>query len=218
MQLKGNKIPLFFLMGSLFFLSACVANLTNIKTVYQNDFEQGNLNGITVAGWVTENNFGIFPFKKITKFQNQQVLGVLNNSSVNFSFDNLTSHDVVRVEFDLYLHNKWTNDLWIMKMDDQYRLITGFSNDSTIQQAYPNWFNNGSPTSPAGNQAQEIYLPGICSLKNSTRGTSVYRIVHSLPHSSKSFTLSLSDAGGARNDTCTRSWSIDNIRIVTLEN
>ena len=57
-----------------------------------------------------------------------------------------------------------------------------------------------------------------CSKKNSTRGTSVYRIVHSLPHNKKTFALALSDAGGARNDTCTRSWSIDNIKIITLEN
>ena len=218
MQLKGNKLPLFFLLGSLSFLSACVANLTNTKTIYQNDFEQGTLNGITVAGWLTENSFGVFPYKKVTKFQNQKVLGVLNNSSVNLYFDSLPSHSIVRVEFDLYLHDNWQNNLWIMKMDDEYRLITGFSNDSTIQQAYPNWYNNGSPASPAGNQAQEIYLPGLCSKKNSTRGTSVYRIVHSLQHSKKTVKLDLSDAGGARNDTCSRSWSIDNIRIITLEN
>ena len=217
MQLKGNRLRLLYLFGALFLLNGCVKNLTNIKTVYENNFEDANPKGITTAGWLSDYSFDVFPFKKITNFHNQKVLGTFNNSSVNLTFDTLPSHTIIRVEFDLYLHDNWQNNLWIMKMDGEYRLITGFSNDSTIQQAYPNWFNNGS-TSPAGNQAQEIYLPGACSKKNSIRGTSVYRIVHSLPHNKKTFALALSDAGGARNDTCTRSWSIDNIKIITLEN
>ncbi len=217
MQLKENKIRLLCLFAALFLFNGCVKDLTNINTIYENNFEAGNPKGITTAGWLSETNFGLFPFKKIINFQNQKLLGTFNNSRLNLTFDSLPSHTIIRVEFDLYIHDQWQNNLWIMKMDGLYRLITGFSNDSTIQQAYPNWFNNG-PTSPAGNQAQEIYLPGVCSKKNSIRGTSVYRMVHSLPHTKKTFELELSDAGGAKNDTCTRSWSIDNIKIVTLEN
>ena len=213
MQLKGNRLRLLYLFGALFLLNGCVKNLTNIKTVYENNFEDANPKGITTAGWLSYYSFDVFPFKKITNFHNQKVLGTFNNSSVNLTFDTLPSHTIIRVEFDLYLHDNWQNNLWIMKMDGEYRLITGFSNDSTIQQAYPNWFNNGT-TIPAGNQSQEIYLPGACSKKNSIRGTSVYRIVHSLPHNKKTFALALSDAGVARNDTCNRSWSIDNIKII----
>jgi len=217
MQLKKNPVGLLYLFGAFFLLNGCVKDLTHIKTIYDNNFENGNLKGITTAGWLTDINYGVFPFNKITTFQNNKVLGTFNNSSASMSFDNLTSHTIVRVEFDLYLHDNWQNNLFVMTMDGEYRLISGFSNDSTVEQAYPNWFNQ-VPTSPAGNQAQEIYLPGFFSKQNNIRGSSHYKIVHSLPHTKSTFELVLSDAGGERNDTCSRSWSIDNIKIVTLEN
>ena len=40
MQLKGNRLRLFYLFGVLFLLNGCVKNLTNIKTVYENNFER----------------------------------------------------------------------------------------------------------------------------------------------------------------------------------
>jgi hypothetical protein len=199
-------------------LASCTKDLTNVEVVYQNDFNNGNLKGLGVAGWLASGQFDIIPYNKIFSYNNQTVLGRLNNSSVNMHFDTLPPHSVIRIEYDLYLHDTWTGgNLWVMQVDGEYRLITTFSNDSTIPQAYPNWFNSG-PTSPAGNQAQEIYLPGLCSRKNQKRGTSYYRIVHSVPHSIKTLSISLSDAGNPLNDTCLRSWSIDNLKIVALKN
>ncbi len=198
-------------------LASCTKDLTNVEIVYQNDFNNKDLKGLGVAGWLSNGGFGIIPYNKIFNYNNEMVLGRLNNSSINMHFDTLPPHSVIRVEYDLYLHDTWNNNLFVMQVDGDYRLITGFSNDSTIQQAYPNWFNNGS-TSPAGNQAQEIYLPGLCSRKNQKRGSSLYRIVHSVPHSAKTLSISLSDAGDPINDTCLRSWSIDNLKIVALKN
>jgi hypothetical protein len=185
--------------------------------VYENNFNDGSLNGIETSAWLPNGLFGTIPYNKITTYQNNNMLGLFNNSSVLLIFDHLSQHDNIKVEFDLYLHDNWQNNLWKMTFDGQDQLLTGFSNDSTVLQDYPNWFQTGK-ASPAGNQAQEIYLPGICSLKNSIRGTSRYKIITSIAHSTNSFTLQLSDAGGALNDTCNRSWAIDNLKIVSLKN
>jgi len=215
-HLKYNH--LFTLVGGiLILLTSCTKDLTDVTVVYENNFNNGDPKGIVTAGWLTNYSFGVFPFTKITNYKNLKMLGVFNNTRIELDVDKLPEHSVLKVEFDLYLHDAWRNDLWILSIDGNNRLLTGFSNDSNTPQAYPNWLNSG-PTFPAGNQAQEIYLPGVCSLKDDKRGTSKYKIVHSLQHSSKNAKISMSDAGGNKNDTCARSWAIDNIKIYALKN
>ncbi len=195
----------------------CTKNLTYNKVIYSNDFNDSTNGNLELIGWVngmtqklTEN--------RITEFNNNIVLGKLNNNLVLLDFKNLEYHQMVRVEFDLYLHNNWNGAIFVFQTDNQYQLITSFSNDSTVKQSYPNWFGNGSPQFPAGNQAQEIYLPGVCNLISTARGSSWYKIIRTIPHQSNSLSVSLSDAGGAVNDTCYRSWSIDNLKISLLHN
>ena len=209
---------LFTLIGGiLILLSSCTKDLTDVTVVYENNFNNGDPKGIVTAGWLSDFAFGVFPFNKITNYKNLKMLGVFNNTRIDLHVDKLPEHTIIKVEFDLYLHDNWKNDLWLMTFDGHHRLLTGFSNNSSIQQAYPNWLNSG-PTYPAGNQAQEIYLPGVCSLKDNKTGTSKYKIVHTMQHKLNAFDLSLSDAGGGKNDTCTRSWAIDNLKISALKN
>ena len=86
-------------------------------------------------------------------------------------------------------------------------------------QSYPNWLNNGMPLRPAGNEAAEVNLPGVCqSGTNSNLSTSMYKIVMTVPHSGNEVTIQYGDAGGAVNDTCNRSWSIDNLKVSVLRN
>ncbi len=209
---------LFTLIGGiLILLSSCTKDLTDVTVVYENNFNNGDPKGIVTTGWLSNFAFGEFPFNKITNYKNLKMLGVFNNSRIELDVPKLPEHSIIKVEFDLYLHDGWKNDLWILNIDGHNRLLTGFSNDSNTPQSYPNWFNSGS-TFPAGNQAQEIYLPGLCSLKDNKRGTSKYKIVHSLPHSTKTVKITMSDAGGNKNDTCARSWAIDNLKISALKN
>ena len=203
--------------GILILIAGCTKDLTDIRIVYENNFNNSDPKGIVTAGWLNDYTFGVFPFIKITNFQNQKMLGVFNNTRMDLHIDKLPEHTIIKVEFDLYLHDNWKNELWLMSFDGHHRLLTGFSNSSTIEQAYPNWLNSG-PTFPAGNHAQEIYLSGVCSLKDNKRGTSKYRIVHTMQHKLPGFDLSLSDAGGGKNDTCARSWAIDNLKVSTLKN
>lgn len=215
-HLKYNRL-LILIAGIVLLTSSCTKDLTDIRIVYDNDFNNGDPKGIVTAGWLNDYTFGTFPFNKITTYQNQKMFGVFNNTRMDLHVGNLPPHSIIKVEFDLYIHDSWRNDLWKMVFDGQHRLLTGFSNFTNIEQAYPNWLNSG-PTFPQGNQAQEIFLPGICSLEKSTRGTSKYKIVHTMQHDANAFNLELSDAGGGKNDTCTRSWAIDNLRIITLKN
>jgi hypothetical protein len=219
MNMKYFKYKhLFTLIGGLLILlTSCTKDLTDVTIVYENNFNNGDPKGIVTAGWLSDFAFGVFPFNKITNYKNLKMLGVFNNTRIELDVDKLPEHSVLKVEFDLYLHDSWKNDLWMLSIDGNNRLLTGFSNISSIQQAYPNWLNSG-PTFPAGNQAQEIYLPGLCSLKDNKTGTSKYKIVHSLLHSAKTVKITMSDAGGNKNDTCARSWAIDNLKVVALKN
>ena len=198
-------------------LYSCTKSLTRINTVYFNDFENFNLNTIEVSGWLN-GLFGPVSDIRITDYNGNKVLGRFNNARINLKLNNLPTHQALRVEFDLYLHDKWKNTLWKMSFDGFDQLLTGFSNDSMVKQAYPNWLGNSMPLSPAGADAFNTNLPGLCSLISSSRGTSMYKIVRSIAHSNKIFQLACSDAGGIHNDTCTRSWSMDNLKISVLKN
>lgn len=197
---------------------ACFKSLTATNIVYENNFEEYKLKDLEVFGWYNNGGFGPVNDLRIGNYNGQNVLGKLNNNLVQVNLTNLPDHQVLRVEFNLYLHNKWNNDLWRMTFDGKEMLVTGFSNDSTIKQSYPNWIGNGSPLTAAGADAVNTNLPGVCNLINSSRGTSMYRIITTISHNGNRFVLNCNDAGGAVNDTCSRSWSLDNLKISVFKN
>jgi len=208
--------------NTLFFIIAilpvsCFKSLTTTNVVYENNFEAYQLNTVEVSGWnATNTGFGPVGTPRIRNYNGNNVLGQLNSNLVQLKLVNLPSHQALRVEFDLYIHNNWKNGLWHMTLDGRDQWITGFSNDSTIAQSYPNWLNG--PLSPAGRDAEDIYLPGTCSFVGSLRGTSKYRMITTISHTDPIFTLGCNDAGGINNDTCTRSWSIDNLKVSVFKN
>ena len=209
-----------FIGYSLFIITAilpvsCFKSLTVTNVVYQNNFDSYNLNTVEVYGW-GPSLFELVPDVRIGSYNSNAVLGKLNNNIVKLSLNDLPTHQVLRVEFDLYIHNKWKNDLWQLAFNGSQQLITGFSNDTTIKQSYPNWLNTS--LSAAGADAQNTNLPGVCSLVSSIRGTSLYRIVKTIEHSANSFVFTCGDSGGTFNDTCTRSWSIDNLKVSVFKN
>lgn len=216
-KIKIIYSALFILMAVL--PVSCFKSLTVSNVVFENNFEAYSLNTLEVSGWnANSTGFGLVTTPRIRNYHGENVLGQLNNNLVELKLHNLPSHQAVRVEFDLYLHNKWNNDLWHMSFDNKDMLITGFSNDSTKQQSYPNWIANGIALSPAGRDAEEVYLPGTCSFTNATRGTSRYRIITTISHNNADFVLRCNDAGGINNDTCTRSWSMDNLKVSVFKN
>jgi len=207
---------LFFILACSSFVS-CFKDLTVVNDVYKNDFNAGNLTNLELSGW-SNAGFGPLSDKRISSFTGETLLGKFNNNLVRLTLSNLPVHQVMRVELDLYIHNSWKNDIWRISFDNNNMLLTGFSNDTAIRQSYPNWYGNAALLSPAGANAQNTDLPGTCSLVTRSRASSMYHIVISATHSNSSFILECNDAGGVANDTCTRSWSMDNLKITTLKN
>lgn len=203
------------ILGLLFL--GCTKNLTVTSIVYDNDFSNADLGGLRVSGW-NNGSFGALPTPRLNNYNGNPVLGPLNNNIARLELTQLPKHDIIRVEVDLFLHNNWRNDLWKMECDGQTRILTGFSNDPTIQQAYPNWLGNGSALSVAGTNAQQKGLPGVCGNTAAEKGTSYYKIVQTFSHQQNAFTLQLSDAGGNVNDTCNRSWSVNRLTITVYHN
>lgn len=205
------------LVSATLLLAGCTKNLTVVNVVFDNDFSSEALGGLKVSGW-NNGSFGTVPTPRVTQYNGNGVLGYLNNNIARLELNELPQHDILRVEVELYLHNDWKNDLWKMECDGETRILTGFSNDPSIQQAYPNWLGNGSALSAAGTNAQQIGLPGICNAATTKKVTNRYAIVQTFSHKNNQFTLQLSDAGGNVNDTCTRAWSINRLTISVYHN
>lgn len=194
--------------------NSCVKDLPKIQVVYQNDFEAYQLNTILLYGWVNGTVQQLTDIK-IEDFNGNKVLGRFNNCLFQLTLNNLPKHTAISIQFDLYLHDRWKNDLWKMTIGGSDYLLTGFSNDSTIQQSYPNWLGYGS-LSPSGANAYTTNLPGACRLATSAHGTSMYKIVRTILHNDSTFLLQCSDAIHPFNDACEISWSVDNLKITTI--
>jgi len=198
--------------------TGCFKDLTHITVVYHNDFENADTSQtLKINGFNSNGGYATFDIRT-RYFNGSKVLGKFNSNAVTVALANLPSHDIIRTEYDLYIHDKWKNDLWKMTVDNSDQLLTGFSNDSSVQQSYPNWLGNGSPTGPAGRNAVSTHLAGTCGLQGSAQGSSQYHIIQTISHTQPNFTLILSDAGAFFNDTCQRSWSVDNLNISLIRN
>ncbi len=216
-RFKENYIYRFLFILMALSPISCFKSLTVTNVVYENTFEEYDHKTIVVSGWGSA-GFGPVKETRIEEYHGNHVLGKFNNNLIMLTLSNLPVHQVLRVELDLYLHNTWKNDIWKITFDGSDYLLTGFSNDRAFKQSYPNWYGNGSSLSPAGANSQTTQLPGVCSLTSLPNGTSLYKILATVEHSKDKFTLYCSDAGGTANDTCTRSWSIDNLKVSVMRN
>ncbi|HEY1054195.1 MAG TPA: hypothetical protein VGE24_03645, partial [Emticicia sp.] len=180
--------------------------------VYRNDFESSDLSFI-------ENGL-------ITSFNNSQVLGRYNNMGFVLSLNNLTKHNVLKLSFDLNIHDNWDGnlgpDIWQMRVDNDILLNTTFSNEHCPQfhclpQSYPNNYPNSNNNPKAG--AENIDLPGACQSAGRTFVTTTYKISKTILHNKKSFRLECKDMlkEAVADQLCDESWSIDNIQVKVVE-
>ncbi|WDF54009.1 hypothetical protein [Mucilaginibacter sp. KACC 22063] len=187
--------------------------------VYSNDFETSDLKNITNG--------------VIEIFHGTHVLGRYNNGSFVLNVPNLPKHDLIKVSFDLYIHDSWDGsqsfadnllgpDMWQMIADGKTYINTTFSNsicqpgNICPSQAYPgNYPSNNNPRTGAEN----VNLPGACLNASDPRGTSLYHITKTIDHTSSSFSLICLDHLIDKNvadPKCSESWSVDNITISTI--
>lgn len=190
--------------------------------VYQNNFENGSLAKI-ING-------------KIGEYNRSKVIGRYSENGFDLRLDSLPKHNMVQISFDLYIHDTWDGnalkpdgpDIWIMNIDGSSAIYSTFANGlcSNCTQAFPVLqpsqvngkfvFFNNKPNS----NAHQTNLPGTCKLQSSDGGTSMYRILRTFEHTQSTLTLGcyaqLEDADTA-NKNCNESWSVDNIKIKTIE-
>ncbi|MCX2481814.1 hypothetical protein OQY15_22130 [Pedobacter sp. MC2016-15] len=207
-------LPAFLVISLL--LSCAKSNNTEVE-VYNNDFENGDLQNILNG--------------KISRFNGSSVLGNFNNEGFNLTVNNLPSHEVVEITFDLYIHDSWegvqsandqTNgpDIWQMTIDDKLYIYTTFANFDCIPgnfcppQSYPADYPAQSNNPKTG--ASRTDLPGFCSQVEKSDGTTLYKIHKKISHSSKQLELNCLDVLKEKyqaDPKCDESWSIDNLQI-----
>lgn len=197
---------------------SCKQQIRNETEVYNNNFESSNLSNISP---------GI-----LSKFNGSTILGTYNNSDVSINVNNLPDHDLVKITFDLYIHDNWngnvlpTNqpDLWQMLVDGNPYISTTFSNAVCgvgvfcPPQSYPSNYPNSNHNPKAG--AYKTDLPGFCSQQSNPHGTTQYKIEKTITHYHNKLTLELLDKlsqANSVNPKCDKSWSIDNLVIKTVK-
>ena len=206
------------LLSCCVLLSSCKKNITIREKIYVEDAEDGIANAISaVTG--TGAQYGTM----VRPFAGTNVIGNFNNTVVTIKLDNLPSHNMVYVAFDLYTHDKWEGnrvglpdivDVWNLRVNEEFQLSTTFSNVRNQPQAYPEWIGS-TPNISRGN-AIDTLLPGNCLWEEKTNGSSKYRIAFSRPHTSSQLLVQMNDA--LRGSFCEKSWSIDNILIEAITN
>ena len=215
----ANRISIIFSLALLLLFSGCTKNLPKEQVVYQNNFEKGRERIKIFAG----NNETNAPL--LFAFNNSKILGPLNHNAVFLAFpdgglklDSLPVHELILIEFDLYIHDQWKgndglrSDFWTLLIDGQRVYTTTFSNTPGTSQSYPE--PEGSSFYPGAN-SENGNLPGICTLKCVDNGTALYHFAWKFKHSNQTMQLALSDLV-VETDTCLKSWSIDNLKITCI--
>jgi hypothetical protein len=186
--------------------------------VYENGFEDTSNSNFKIYG-----NTGLTDSLKRTTFNQSTVFGRFNTNYVVFKKDTLPEHNALRIEFDLYIHDKWDGnflpagytypDIWQMTIDNSPVILTSFSN-GTYKQSYPDNYQTNMINNPPLSNSWGL-LPGVCSLSNNAKGTSHYKIDYTTSHFGP-LQLALSDNPNPINSLCLKSWSIDNLRITAI--
>ena len=207
-----RKIYLLLLFPFLGLLLGCTKNLPKYYEVYRNDFENGR-GDLRVYSFST-----IDTARRSLFFNNTHMLGPLNHKAVYRDFVALPKHSLLKITFDLYLHDQWTGnkwpspDLWALFLDKKRTFTTTFSNTDGFLQAYP---ETEGHYLPPGANAYRRDLPGLCSMSASKTGSSVYQITWIKAHSNTKLELALSDLV-VENNPCIKSWSIDNLVVTCI--
>jgi hypothetical protein len=231
----NNKIPLFFLIIYILFQSCSYPEVVRDELVYENTFEERNIDQIDGA---------IF-----SEYNNSTVIGNYNNNGFTLHLENIGRHDYIFISFDLYIHGSWDGnfngfnikdhgyddkpDIWGVELNpgmsinsnDYQKFETTFSNSPCfpnycLKQSFPNNFpvnNNPKSGVSIANLPKNCILPGW----NNTE-TSLYKIEKIFHHTSDAlivrfydrlFQPNAIDFYGNSISKCDESWSLDNLRI-----
>jgi hypothetical protein len=201
----------------LLVLTSCAKNVDSNVEVYNNDFENNNLQDLTAG--------------TVVSYNGTKVLGTYNNGGFILKLDDLPNHNLIDITFDLYIHDSWEGnqqlqdnaagpDIWQMIVNGRTYINTTFSNIGCLPgnfcppQSYPLDYPNNNSNPKSG--ASQTNLPGYCSQTSNPTGTSLYKIHKTINHSESTLLIQCLDQLKQKNTAdpkCDESWSIDNIKI-----
>ena len=205
----------YILLVTIIIATGCRKGQQEQAIVFSNDFEGGDL--ADIAGGI------------LASFNNSTVLGRYNNGGFGLQLSDLPEHDLVEVSFDLYIHDSWDGndadpdgpDKWTLEIEGVNYIHTTFSNKecpyTCFPQSYPLNYLNSNQQPKTG--ALPVELPGACHWSDRPRGTTLYKIVKRIRHSSRSFSMRSFDELYQSNTTeqlCDESWSVDNLVVKTI--
>ena len=214
--LRKLKHPVIFLL-ILSTVFSCNKGIQERKTVYFNDFQDNDLRDI--SGGI------------ISPYNSSMVLGRYNNDGFELRLNQLPAHDLIEVSFDLFVHDSWDGngkapdgpDIWKLEIEGSNFINTTFSNNecainTCIPQSYPfNYLNNNQNPKTGANLTE---LPGVCLWPGRLRGTTMYKIIKKIRHSTSTFSMRCIDELQQSNTAlpiCDESWSLDNLEIKTVK-
>jgi hypothetical protein len=210
MRLNIPLILLCLLIGS------CAKKVDSQLVVYDNNFESRNTEGLQNA--------------QFTPFNGGTVLGNYNASGFSLQLNDLPEHDLIRISFDLYIHDTWDGnkldlgpDLWELHADDHTLISATFSNDPCTPgyfcppQSYPFNYPNSYNNPKTG--AVRTDLPGLCGMQGQIGWTTQYHIEKTIRHSQKTLLLQCLDKLNQTtgiDSKCDESWSVDNVNVSAI--
>ncbi len=182
---------------------------------YRNNFDTQ----IDVANWTFPATVPVTGTPVVKSWAGRTILGNMGAQQAILNLSGLPTHDKLKVEFDLYIHDSWDGnntdagpDVWNMKVNGASVINTTFSNwwfNPYNTQAYP---NNIPASNPNYTGAVETNLPTACNSQVSTLSTR-YHISKVINHNVSSLALLLEAVG--IEVSCNESWSIDSLNIQT---
>ena len=192
-------------------------NVVPSLVVYENDFEGG------VGEEWCYTNISTTP-------SGRSFLGEFNNQNVCLRLDDLPSHTLVTISFDLYIIRSWDGNqvLWPLELDtfllpnspvgpDEWQLHV--AGETLLHTTFSNWDWLGFPQAYPGLILDGIYPGRTGAIENNTLGftfdsypmDAVYHLIFHLEHIGDLLVLNFSAMG--LQPMADESWGLDNIKI-----
>ena len=229
------KIRIYIVTIIILIINSCsYPEILRDELIYENDFEDKNLNFIDGGG--------------VSIYNNTTVIGDFNNDGFTLHLSDVDEHDYFFVSFDLYIHGSWDGNLngfeindrpdkWILEykpgMDlhkDSFidKFVTTFSNSTCwpnycLRQSYPDdYINENNPKTGSF----ETNLESKCNDSFFGGETSLYKIGKVFKSNGNAIILrfydelyqpNAIDKDGIAQQKCDESWSLDNLKVRVIK-
>ena len=221
------KPPYFIPLAICLILYGCAKQPAEEIVIYENQFERDLIDAETRVdtSYISFHNFS----ENYFEFNGSRNLGRFGTGGMTLTLEGLPKHQLIRLEFELYIHDKWegfglrgnTQDVFILNVDDlnvHFDAIVNtkcLTHDCDAIQSFPNRL--GEASTPENASVTDPFLPGVCFYKDEIGGSKLIKFANVYPHQSNKLVVNI--AAGIKDaglDLCLKSWSIDNLRIRTV--